>query len=185
MNMIPHAVRIWWRQMHLNGDHMHLRKDKRWGLNGATFAMLGNAIEPLLKEQYARAELKAVTGVLHTRTIDELVADQTIVLRTIEQGSYVDERLAYNSPVRVDLYGYFALASGAALSPRAAWTQFHKYAIAMVSRLDDMLIDEEDETDRFYYTNRYASVLTESYEVYRLFARLVGLNLPSLLASAG
>ncbi len=172
--------RRWWRQKALIGAHRHWNRDLRWGVNHATVTFLGDLIGPLIAARYSGQTLKSISAALHTRTIDELVSDWTILARTLESRGYVDERLLYVSPERRTLHTYLTHRTGRALTPIETWKPFHETILNTLLTLDLLVNDEDELNDRAYYLRRYGSVFTETYQVYSLYATLVGLTLPPL-----
>jgi hypothetical protein len=178
-NLRARLVR-WWRQTSLQGAHVHLSHQQLWGFNHATLSYVGSQIMPQLQSYYTGRALKSVVASLHTRSIDELVADLNIVQQTMEKSGYVDERLLYVNQQPISLHAYLALTNGVALNPLDAWRHLHNHALAIAEHLDLLLVDDDAETDRHYYLRRYGSVLQETYQVYTCFAQLAGLTLPVL-----
>ena len=180
MKTLVNACQRWWYRKALLGGHIAMSRDTQWGATHATIEFLGNLIEPLLvKSAFAQPSLRKLQGKLQTTTIDELTSDLFLAKMTMEKRVYVDDRLVYLDPQPRHLHSYLAMASGRALSPNEAWKTFHDMALSTMALLDTFLADTDD-TDRDYYHRRYATLWMETYEVYRLFAALVGLPCPSL-----
>jgi hypothetical protein len=179
MKSWKHALHLWWRKRTLEGGHLALTKNNTWGVTGETVSFLHDSIHPLLSKNIGILPLRQVTGALHTETIDELISDLFIVQRSLEARKYVDERLVYLHHKTKSFHSYLALASGRAISPQEAWDTFHPMALSVVHLLDK-LREEEDEDNLYYFGTRYKSVFDETFEVYRLFAKLVGLDCPPL-----
>lgn len=181
MKALLYSWRQWLHQRALLGGHIALTKDERWDSNRETFQFLGDLIGPLLLKANALVSLRKVSGELHTKTIDELVSDLIFVQQTIDTRGYADNRpVNYLHPEPRTFHAYLAHTTGKALTPQEAWITFHKHAIDASSPLDEMVMTDEELTDRDYYRRRYADVWNETYEVYRMFAQTVGLQCPTL-----
>lgn len=156
-----------------------MTKDERWGSNRATFQFLGELISPPIEKAHF-VPLRKVSGHLHTKTIDELVSDLIYVKQTIETRAYADDRpVVYLHPDKRTFHSYLALATGRALSAQEAWAIFHGSVLSTTALFEEMEANE-DMTDHDYYRRRYTTVWDEIYEVYRMFALLVGLECPPL-----
>jgi len=180
MKMLTAAFHRWWRQRALLGGHLTMSRDGQWGANHLTFQFIGDMIGPLVQRGYRHEpQLRKIVGSLHTTTIDELTSDLFLIERNIKILGYVDQRLVYASFMPRHLYTYLALSSGRALTPEEAWSTFN--AMALTSTLPlTLMVSDDSYAQSDYYRLRYASVWEETFEVYRLFARLVGLDLPPL-----
>lgn len=178
MITLPTRWRHWFHQKSMEGNVGYLIKQGRWGFTQEALTYLGELIPSHLRDHYPGTALKAVSGALHTHTIDELVADLGIVQRTVDTGDYVDERLLYLQPIPRTLHRYLAHREGMALTPKDAWKVFHETAYPLAVTLDSLVTTDEEITDRQYYLRRYGSVLDETFEVYRLFGTLAGFDLP-------
>jgi hypothetical protein len=176
------AFQRWWRQRALAGGHLAMSKDGRWGTNHATFEFISEMVGPLIAQGYrTETNLRVIEGSLHTATIDELTSDLFLVERTASDiESYVDERLVYTDFRKRHLYDYLATAAGRALAPDEAWQAFNDMALKATLVMDELATSEipDEQTHFEYCTRRYSTVWNETYEVYRLFARLVGFTLP-------
>jgi hypothetical protein len=187
MKSWKHTLHLWWRKRTLEGGYIALTKNNTWGVTAETLSFLHDSIQPLLSKNQGLLPLRHVTGALHTETIDELISDLFIVKRSLETRAYVDERLVYLQPKPRSFHTYLALSSGRAITAHEAWETFHPMALSTAQLLDALKEDqsEKDADDLRYYGIRYQSVFDETFEVYRLFARLVGLDCPPLNRSNG
>jgi hypothetical protein len=183
MKSILYTLRLRWSQQAINGGWLALSKQNQWGMSSTCLNFLDGLIAPRLKKQMLFTNLRDVSAVLQTETIDELTADLFSVKQTILKRSYIDDRtpMTYITPEKRTASTYLALASGRSLSPFEAYTPFFNSILQLAQEMDEVLHEESTNDDDWYeyYTRRYQLVFDEAFEVMRFFARLVELECPT------
>lgn len=182
MKKILHALRLRWSQQAITGGWMALSKHNQWGMTSQCLLFLDGVIAPRLKKQTLFTNLRDVTAVLQTETIDELTTDLFAVRQTILKRSYLDDRtpMTYITPEKRTAATYLALASGRSLSPFEAYAPFFNTVLQLAQEMDNVLSEESvNENDWYdYYSRRYQLIFAEAFEVMRFFARLIDLECP-------
>jgi hypothetical protein len=192
MNAILNSLHRGWSRRLLVGGHLALSKQNQWGFTTQSLDFLNDLIRPLLSRQTLFTNLRDVRATLQTDTIDHLTSDLFVVKQTMEKRNkkgmgYLDDRTGpvYILPVPRTAAAYLAMASGRALQPMEAYVTFFNMAYQLAQEMDEVLQEEATNDDDWYnyYNRRLASVFEETFEVMRMFARLVGLDCPPLTTS--
>lgn len=176
---IKYRLRQWGRRVGIQA----LIRESRWSFNSDSLELAYGYVTAALAITPIKAVDRYTQLTVTKPNIDALVLDIQRATEAIERNAMgergaLSEAFDYLTKERIEFESFLATQRGGILLPQEALPPFHSACMALISAMNDLMLDEE-RNDDLYFHRRLTPLCHEALEVYAAFAWYVKQPLPA------